>query len=270
MQYRKHRKFADVDMYRFGYSPIGKPWLSVYCYLIDRVLIDTAQSNCQEKVVATFQNKAIEKILLTHWHEDHSGNTTKLAQLHNSKVYAHPFTKEKLRTGFDILPYEKFLFGKTTPFEGQIGDFQDLIETTNHKLTPIFTPGHADDHTVFLDKDHGWLFSGDLYVGVKIKVFRKGEQFWQQVDSFKKVLAFDFDVLFCGHHPRLKDGKLMLAKKLQYFEDFGGKTLFLHQKGLSTKEIMETMKLRENNLLKLLLSNDVSVTYMIEAAINKC
>ena len=270
MQYLKHRKFADVDMYRFGYSPIGKPWLSVYCYLIDNVLIDTAQSNCQKKVLETFQNKSIEKILLTHWHEDHSGNTAKLAKQHNAQVFAHSFTKEKLHKGFDILPYEKFLFGKTEPFKGQIADFQGIIETLNHKLIPIFTPGHADDHTVFLEKEQGWLFSGDLYVGVKIRIFRKDELFWPQVESFKKVLIYDFDVLFCGHHPRLKDGKLMLTQKLQYFEDFGGKAIHFYQQGLSVKEIMKAMRLRENSLLKLLLSNDVSIAYMIEAAINKC
>jgi glyoxylase-like metal-dependent hydrolase (beta-lactamase superfamily II) len=270
MQYLKHRKFDRVDMYRFGYSPIGKPWLSVYCYLIENILIDTAQTNCQEKVLSTFKNKQIDQILLTHWHEDHSGNTAELAKLHKAQVYAHSFTKEKLQQGFDILPYEKFLFGKIKPFRGQIADFQDIITTTNYQLTPIFTPGHANDHTVFLEKNQGWLFSGDLYVGIKIRVFRKGELFWPQVESFKKVLAYDFDVLFCGHHPRLKDGKLMLAQKLQYFEDFGGKAITFHEKGLTVKEIMKAMRLRENSLLKLLLSNDVSVEYMIEAAINKC
>lgn len=269
MQYLKHQKFANVDMYRFGYSPIGKPWLSVYCYLLDNVLIDTAQSNCQEKVLKTFDKLSIDKILLTHWHEDHSGNTAKLAKLHNAQVYAHSFTKEKLRLGFDILPYEKFLFGKIKPFSGQITDFQDVIKTSNYQFLPIFTPGHAEGHTVFLEKEQGWLFSGDLYVGVKIRVFRKDEQFWQQVESFKEVLKYDFNVLFCGHHPRLKDGKKMLSQKLQYFEDFGGKALYFHQKGYSVKEIMYAMRLRENSLLKLLLSNDVSVEYMIEAALNK-
>jgi len=270
MQYLKHQKFADVEMFRFGYSPIGKPWLSVYCYLIDNVLIDTAQTNCQEKVLKAFENKTIDKILLTHWHEDHSGNTAKLAKLHNAQVYAHPFTQEKLSQGFDILPYEKFLFGKIKPFRGKMSDFETIIETPNHKLYPIFTPGHAEDHTVFLEKENGWLFSGDLYVGVKIRVFRKGEQFWPQVEAFRKVLTYDFDVLFCGHHPRLKDGKKMLAQKLQYFEDFAGKAQHFHEKGFNAKEIMKAMRFRENSLLKLLLSNDVSVEYMIEAALNKC
>jgi glyoxylase-like metal-dependent hydrolase (beta-lactamase superfamily II) len=105
MQYLKHQKFADVEMFRFGYSPIGKPQLSVYCYLIDNVLIDTAQTNCQEKVLKAFENKIIDKILITHWHEDHSGNTAKLAKFHNAQVYSHPFTQEKLREGFEILPY---------------------------------------------------------------------------------------------------------------------------------------------------------------------
>ncbi len=268
MQHLKHQKFADVEMYRFGYSPIGKPWLSVYCYLLDNVLIDTAQAKCQNKVLKTFANKQIDKILLTHWHEDHSGNTARLATQHNAQVFAQPFTQQKLRAGFEVLPYEQFLFGKIEPFGGQMSDYQGIIKTTNHKLLPIFTPGHAQDHTVFLEQNQGWLFAGDLYVGVKIRFFRKGEQFWPQVEAFRKVLNYDFDVLFCGHHPRLKDGKAMLAKKLQYFEDFGGRVMFFHQKGLSTREIIQAMLLRDNPLLKLLLSNDVSVAYMIEAALD--
>ena len=267
MQYLKHRKHADVELFRFGYAPIGKPWFNVYCYVLDNILIDTAQAHCKDKIVETFQGKTINKILLTHWHEDHSGNVATLAQKHKAEVFAHPFTKEKLSKGFDILPYEKFLFGKIKPYKGQIHPFPTLIETTHHKLLPIYTPGHAEDHTVFLEQDKGWLFSGDLFVGVKIKIFRKGEKFWQQVDSFKKVLQYDFEVLFCGHHPRLKDGKQMLQAKLQYFEDFGGSVQSFHQQGLSAKEIIKVMRLRENHLMKLLLSNDVSVQHMIEAAI---
>jgi hypothetical protein len=106
-------------------------------------------------------------------------------------------------------------------------------------------------------------------VGIKIRIFRKGEKFWPQVEAFRKVLTYDFDVIFCGHHPRLKDGKKMLAQKLQYFEDFAGKAQYFQQKGLDTKEIMKAMRFRENGLLKLLLSNDVSVEYMIEAALRE-
>ena len=65
----------------------------------------------------------------------------------------------------------------------------------------------------------------------------------------------------------MKDGKQQLQAKLQYFEDFGGNVTSLHQKGLSVKEIIKAMHLRENHLIRILVSNDVSVRYMVEAAL---
>jgi glyoxylase-like metal-dependent hydrolase (beta-lactamase superfamily II) len=267
MQFLNHRKYHNVELFKFGYSIIGKPYLSVYCYLIDDVLIDTAQSNCEEKVAEAFCKRTINKILLTHWHEDHSGNLTILQKQHNVQVFTHPFTAQKLQEGFEILPYEKFLFGKVKPYKGKTNDFGEFIQTQNHRLIPIHTPGHAIDHTVFLEPNEGWLFSGDLFVGIKIRVFRRNEQFWEQVESFKKVLQYDFEVLFCGHHPRLKDGKKLLAAKLQYFEDFGGEVLKYHQKGLNTQQIIKALGRRENRLMQILLSNDVSLAIMVEAVV---
>jgi orotate phosphoribosyltransferase-like protein len=57
-----------------------------------------------------------------------------------------------------------------------------------------------------------------------------------------------------------------MQRKLQYFEDFGGRARELRERGLSVKEVMKEMKLRENTLLNLLLSNDIAVAYMVEAA----
>ena len=267
MQYLKYRKFADVELFRFGYALIGKPWFNVYCFIFDKVLIDTAQAHCKEKVRATFKEKPIERILLTHFHEDHSGNVAILAVEHQAEVFAHSITQEKIKKGFDLYPYERVLFGYVKPYQSHIHNFPDIIETPHHQLLPIYTPGHSDDHTVFLEPNKGWLFSGDLFVGIKIRVFRKGEKFWRQIESFKKVLEYDFDMLFCGHHPRLKDGKQQLQAKLQYFEDFGGNARNFHRKGLSVPEIMQAMQLSENHLMRILLSNDVSVRNMVEAAL---
>lgn len=253
-------------MYRFGYAPIGKPLLSVYCYLLDDVLIDTAQRNCEQKVLRTFEEETISKILLTHWHEDHSGNTQQLAAAHAATIFAPTQCLQKLTDGFNILPYERFLFGKIRPILNEIHPVSGRIITENHKLTPIFTPGHSKDHTVYLEEDSGWLFAGDLFVGVEINIFRKGEEFWPQVASFKKVLTYDFDIIFCGHHPRLSDGKEWLRRKLQYFEDFGGRVQDLHQRGLSVKQIIKKMNIKENLLVRLLTSNDVSLYYMVDAA----
>lgn len=266
MQYLTSKTHDGVGMYRFGYSPIGKPFLSVYCYEIDGLLIDTAQRNCERKVLRTFEQKHIDSIMLTHWHEDHSGNAEALANFHDATIYAPNQCLHHLKNGFDMLPYERFLFGKIRPITREIQPFPEEVISENYRLTPVFTPGHSEDHTVFIEQNEGWLFGGDLFVGVEIRIFRKGEKFWPQVESFKRILAYDFDVIFCGHHPRLKNGREWMQRKLQYFEDFGGNVKHLHEQGFSTKAITKEMKLKENKLLNLLLSNDVSIAYMVEAA----
>ena len=266
MQYLTLKTHQGVSTYRFGYSPVGKPYLSVYCYKLDDLLIDTAQRNCEKKVLNTFQDADINKILLTHWHEDHSGNAEALANFHKATVYAPNQCLNKLKDGFNVLPYERILFGEIRPLTQDILPFPKVIITENHRLIPVFTPGHSEDHTVFIEPNEGWLFAGDLFVGIEIRFFRKGEKFWPQVASFKRILEYDFEVIFCGHHPRFSGGKEWMQRKLQYFEDFGGNVKQLHKKGFSVKEIMREMKLKENTLLNLLLSNDVAIKYMVEAA----
>jgi glyoxylase-like metal-dependent hydrolase (beta-lactamase superfamily II) len=233
---------------------------------LDDLLIDTAQRNCEQKAVRTFEKEQINKILLTHWHEDHSGNTQQLATAHNAKIYAPVQCIQKLSKGYKVLPYERFLFGEIHPITEEIHPVPETIITKNHKLTPIFTPGHSEDHTVYLEEDKGWLFAGDLFVGVEINIFRKGEEFWPQVASFKKVLNYNFDVIFCGHHPRLENGKEWMLRKLQYFEDFGGRVRELHQQGYAVTKIIEIMNLKESVLIRMLTSNDVSLYYMVQAA----
>lgn len=65
MQTLRFSKHHDVEMYEFGYAPIGKPVMTVYCYFVDGLLIDTAQANAERKVQATFAKKDIHQIALT-------------------------------------------------------------------------------------------------------------------------------------------------------------------------------------------------------------
>ena len=94
----------NVQIYEFGYAPLFlKPYITVFCYFIDGLLIDTAQRNCEKLVLKHLPISEINQIALTHWHEDHSGNTAKLVKQHNAQVFAHPFTKEKILSNLRVL-----------------------------------------------------------------------------------------------------------------------------------------------------------------------
>lgn len=265
----KKKIFEQVEIYKFGYAPIGKPAMTVCCFWVDQLLIDTAQYNARKKVLKTFENKKIEQIALTHWHEDHIGNTADLYLQHRPTVFAHPFTTEKLHNGFKVLPYEQFMFGKIKPYPIPTQNFPEKICTEKFEFVPIHTPGHSEDHTVFLEPQQGWLFAGDLFVSTKIKYFRRGEDLGEQIESIKKLLQYDFEVIFCGHFPQLSNGKELFRKKLQYFEDFYGSVKKYYLQGLDSKAIMKAMHLKEVYWLKYATFSDVSVELMVQSVIDR-
>jgi len=117
----------------------------------------------------------------------------------------------------------------------------EAVETNRFTFTPIHTPGHSKDHTVFFENQRGWLFSGDLYLGERIKFFRADEDFGDQIDSLKKIMALDFDTLFCAHNPCLKNGKQNIKNKLQFLEDLYGNVRKLAEKGHTEKAVIKEL-----------------------------
>ena len=94
-------------------------------------------------------------------------------------------------------PHQRYVWSKADAVEAT--SFKESIETDSFKFKPIHTPGHSKDHIVYLEEKDGWLFSGDLYLAGRIKYFRSDERLNDQITSLKKVLEFDFEVLFCTH-----------------------------------------------------------------------
>jgi len=259
-------RFGEVETYQLGFGPVGPPLMSVHMYRVDGILIDSGQRHMQAAVVELLAAERIERILLTHHHEDHSGNVAAVAGIHGAAVIGHPETGALMRSGSRLRPYQHYVWGKAEPVE--VAAFGRAIETSRLKLLPIHTPGHSVDHTVYLEENNGWLFSGDLYLGDKIKYFRADEQLAVQIDSLRKVLRFDFEAVFCGHRPCLHDGKSRLEDKLSFLEDFRGSVLQLAAKGYSERVIIRKLSTGQDRLVKWVTLGNVSFANMVRSALN--
>ena len=128
--------------------------------------------------------------------------------------------------------------------------------------------GWVKDHTVYLEEENGWLFSGDLYLGYHIKYFRSDERLIDQITSLKKILKFDFDALFCAHNPRLENGRARLKNKLQFLEDLYGNIHLLIQKGFSAREVIKKLDPKNDRLIKWITMGNVSFANMVRSADN--
>lgn len=261
----KTDQFDSVQMIQLGYSPIGSPLMSVFMYVVDELIIDTAQHHMAKAALELLSEKRLNCIVLTHHHEDHSGNAAMIGRQHAIPVMAHPLAVEKLRLSFPILPYQRLVWGKAPPVTAT--PLADVVETHRYTFTPVHTPGHSKDHIVLFEKQQGWLFSGDLYLGERIKFFRSDEDICDQIASLKKLTNLDFDILFCGHNPRLKNGKHKIRKKLQFLEDVYGNVRKLAEKGYSEKAVIKALDPKNDRGIKWLTMGNVSFANMIRSAL---
>ena len=257
--------FDSVRMIQLGYGPVGPPLMSVFMYVVDGLVIDTAQHHMAKTVWGLLGEMRFSRIVLTHHHEDHSGNAAMIAGRHDIPVIAHPLAVEKLKTSFPILPYQHLLWGKAPAVSA--APVGDLVETDRFAFTPVHTPGHSKDHIVFFEKQRGWLFSGDLYLGERIKFFRSDENIFDQIASLKMVTALDFDILFCGHNPCLKSGRQKIRNKLQFLEEFYGNVRKLAEKGHTEKAVIKALDPKSDRGIKWLTMGNASFANMIRSAL---
>ncbi len=91
----------------------------------------------------------VEAILITHHHSDHIGFAQALAERTGAPILAHPETA--CRVAMTV--------------ERQLTD-DTLVELDGgHALRPVFTPGHAPGHLVYLDTATGIAHAGDMVAG---------------------------------------------------------------------------------------------------------
>ncbi|HJU64786.1 MAG TPA: MBL fold metallo-hydrolase, partial [Gemmatimonadaceae bacterium] len=107
-------------------------------------------------------------VILTHFHEDHAGNAELVAR-RGIPIAAASDTVAALRAAEQIGLYRRLIWGNVVPLRADIVPFQP------GGLILVHTPGHSADHHVVWDAETGTLFSGDLFLGVKVRVAHPAE-----------------------------------------------------------------------------------------------
>jgi endoribonuclease LACTB2 len=213
--------------------------LNVHCFFVDGVLIDTGAKSLEKEFKLFFKKQDIDQVVITHFHEDHTGGAAFLEKELQLPIYMNDRMIDYCKKKSDYPLYRKLFWGRRSPFHAKaIGK---TFSSRNATWDVIETPGHAIDHLAFLNRETGQLFTGDLYCQEKTKVALREESIPTIMDSLKKVLTYDFGDVFCCHAGYLKDGRAAIQSKLDYLIELQEKIIKLYEDGLSLSHISNTL-----------------------------
>jgi glyoxylase-like metal-dependent hydrolase (beta-lactamase superfamily II) len=105
----------------------------------------------------------------------------------------------------------------------------------------IATPGHTADHQVLWDPERRILASGDLFLGVRVRVAHEHEAPDVLIASLRAAADLEPRLLLDAHRGPLANAESMLRAKVAWMEETLGGIRRLASEGVSEREIRRRM-----------------------------
>ncbi|HEX7101907.1 MAG TPA: MBL fold metallo-hydrolase [Nitrolancea sp.] len=194
-------------------NTVGPSGQSTNVYIVGRnpaLLIDTGSDDGGETVLTALERLSIERlerIVLTHAHQDHAGNAPHLRAATGASVELH-------RRGFGLtgrhqvdLTVDRFLASG------------DQIAHGDYLFEVIETPGHAPGHVSLYEPSLKALFAGDLMSGNgTVAVVPPRGSMGAYLDSLRRVQSHNVETVYPGHGPAIRNGNERITEYIVHRE----------------------------------------------------
>lgn len=258
--------YEDVLGISYTHNPVRGLRGTVYTYIVDGLMIDTAQSKARREVLAEVEKLNIDKLFITHHHEDHTGNIADIVYQQDVPVYGSPQTSALMENPPKMSFAQRFLWGGR-PAYSDIEPIEGVIQTPKYTFRLIPVHGHADGMVVLYEEEKKWLFSADLYIYSRYSLFLTEESIHHQIASIKEIMQLDFKVMFCCHSPVIDNPKETLQAKLDFLESIVEQVQRFHKQGYSERGILKQIKLKEAQITKFISRGSLSKLNMVRSVL---
>lgn len=230
--------YGDVTRLRFSTTVSRALGYEVSAYAVRGMLIDTGFPAIAREFAVWLDDSALQGVVITHHHEDHAGNLELVAR-GGLPVAIAPIALRAVQDLGLLDMYRRVCWGQPPELTTPIAPF------VARGLRLIHLPGHSPDHHVIWDEEHGTLFAGDLFIGVKVRIAQEDEVVAQQISSLRAAISLAPERVFCAHRGPVANPVSALKAKADWLEEITGAIDRLTEQGLSEREITRRVLGRE-------------------------
>ena len=190
-------------------------------YRLGSTLIDTGSLPVSEPLLSLLGSQKIDRIILTHQHEDHIGGLPALLKKFPAvKIFAPEKLVDIIHKGFTVPRYRRAYWGGLQIFDGEIIAYNEdsFFQQDQFLLKAIALPGHTPYQIGFLveHKDVMYVLSADLYIAARLPAAWMETSVPDFIDSLQTLINLETKTgkklfILPTHGKVLPDG----AEKLQ-------------------------------------------------------
>jgi glyoxylase-like metal-dependent hydrolase (beta-lactamase superfamily II) len=148
----------------------------------------------------------LEKVVLTHAHQDHIGGVKDVTRLFGQlEVIKKPWPTP----------------GPDNAAGVPISAIDDgaIVTTEGATLRAVFTPGHAPDHLCYYLVEEKALFTGDVVLGAGTTIIPdETGDLGQYMDSLQRLLETDVEIIYPAHGPMIRNAKQKIREYIAHRE----------------------------------------------------
>jgi glyoxylase-like metal-dependent hydrolase (beta-lactamase superfamily II) len=232
------KQFEDIIQIKMSREADGKPLYWVAAYLVDGLLIDTGCSYTVSELVDYLEKSPPELAVNTHYHEDHIGANRRIQTRFGINIYAHPASIPLIGRKAVLFPYQELTWGYPEPSE--VLPIATSIRTKKFSFEVIEVPGHSPDHIALIERSRGWCFTGDVFVGRRVKTIRPEEDMEITIASLRKLARLDAKrlVLLTSLGQIFEDGREAIASLEKFITDISARVRESNARRRSIPEIV--------------------------------